>query len=285
MNFDGRIVMFNRKQKRIEALESSLKVLQEEKEQALLKVLELEQQNSALREQKIELENEVAGYQQAAAAITAIDYSQTISQLNESLKDLVGQDQWIIDNINGINKIGLSVKNIAKSAEDDISNLSITTHDTGSVISKFTLSFEELLDKVKSIESISGQISNIASQTELLSLNASIESARAGEAGRGFTVVADEIKKLAANTSGLLSSIQKTVQEVYNLAITAKQQAEELNKGRADSHAVAKEAQGGFEKVAATVEDIFNRIADIKMQGEKHLSLSQEIINKVNTIS
>jgi len=63
------------------------------------------------------------------------------------------------------------------------------------------------------IENMNFTIQQIAEKVNMLSLNASIEAARAGEYGRGFSVVAQEISKLAEQTTTSAATISDLVAE------------------------------------------------------------------------
>lgn len=79
---------------------------------------------------------------------------------------------------------------------------------------------EQQIKEAKSVEQISELTKNIidiADQTSLLALNANIEAARAGEQGRGFSIVAQEVAKLADNTTVTANEIQQASSKVIEV--------------------------------------------------------------------
>ncbi|WP_285861645.1 methyl-accepting chemotaxis protein [Brevibacillus sp. MER 51] len=65
---------------------------------------------------------------------------------------------------------------------------------------------------MEKINLLAEAILTISEQTNLLALNAAIEAARAGDSGRGFSVVADEIRRLATQSSEVVIDIQRIIQ-------------------------------------------------------------------------
>ena len=95
---------------------------------------------------------------------------------------------------------------------------------------------KQIEDYINDINSVLNLVGSIVKQTNLLGLNAAIEAARAGEYGRGFSIVAEEVRKLSANSASSLQDINKVlyntkssingiVNGIEKNAVTTEQQA------------------------------------------------------------
>ena len=73
---------------------------------------------------------------------------------------------------------------------------------------------QHLVEAVRNIGKVAVFISEVSHQTNLLALNATIEAARSGAAGVGFAVVAQEVKRLAAQSAEAADEIKSCIDEV-----------------------------------------------------------------------
>lgn len=128
-------------------------------------------------------------------------------------------------------------------------------------------------------------ITNISKQTNLLALNAAIEAARAGEFGRGFSIVADEIRKLADESSKATKNIAALIEDNQQKSVKAVQAVNSVEKivlGGVDN------ANGIIEKmdgIITNIDDIVNKVGIIKKINSKQAMMMEEMAASVEVMA
>jgi methyl-accepting chemotaxis protein len=218
---------------------------------------------------------------------------------DESISEMVtGMDQASVS-VQSVSDLAASTKEytaLGSSMMDQtmkqMTNIQHSSETTAKVV-------HSLGERSEEISQIVGLITTIADQTNLLALNAAIEAARAGEAGKGFAVVADEVRKLAEDSSvaanqirEVIVAIQLEVVEAVNAMKVSTSTVEEgielVKKSEDNFHGISsmiENVSAQTENISAVIEQLSANTVSIKEQIDEVAALSVDSSDKAQTVA
>lgn len=226
--------------------------------------------------------NSSARAQQQSTVVAA-----NAEQASASMVTIASSTEQLMGSINEINR---QVKQSSEFAEKAVDKSRIMTDQ-----------IDKLASASKKIEEINKLIRDVAFQTNLLAFNATIEAARAGQAGRSFSIVADEVKRLADQTSEATSEVEtqiediqsviknsvssnreisETITEVNSISSAIAVSVQEQNEATKEiARSIDEVAQGTLE-VSAKISDVSEATTEVQNMSTQVLSASTELMQQ-----
>lgn len=179
-------------------------------------------------------------------------------------------------------EMGVETGKVAKDGSEAVQAAAQSMNEIKNVSDEVSSMVDDLTSASEKISIIVKTITTIADQTNLLALNAAIEAARAGEHGKGFAVVADEVRKLAEQSSsaaGEIGSLVKNIQvKTKNVAHATREAGVITSKGAEKAQVV----RGFLDRILESVTNLKTLVGEISESTEMQSASVEEIVASIN---
>ncbi|MUK88295.1 HAMP domain-containing protein [Ornithinibacillus sp. L9] len=194
--------------------------------------------------------------QTATSSETSVDYFKTMKDKIDSM----------ITNMSEVFHRADEMNHSAMYGEKSMEKLITTIRTFETDFEDLTATIHQVHHSSHSISQLVGLIQGIAEQTKLLSLNASIEAARAGEAGNGFAVVANEVGKLAEQSSSAAVQITETIANMEDLTTSASDEFDKMLSKTKSTLDISDESKQSIDNLMVEIANVSSELQG--MQGE-----------------
>ena len=208
-----------------------------------------------------------------------------LEETNASLEEIASSANLIYEKSDEASQLS---NNALKATQIGSSNLIIASNSVLNV-QKSSIEMESVIkslsDSSNEIGGIINIITGISEQTNLLALNAAIEAARAGEQGKGFAVVADEVRKLAAETKLSAENVTTLVGTLISESNRALKSVENEKKQVVESVENINKTSDEFERILEKISLVTELMGNISSMVSVQTEVTDDIAKAVSEIT
>ena len=218
-------------------------------------------------------------------ALGTTSQAQDIGEGVEAINNLAGKIENIGHLANEMGSISNDANKLSEYGLKVMSTLTAKTEEANTSTGEVANVIDDMDKSTAEIGSITETINSIAEQTNLLALNAAIEAARAGESGRGFSVVADEIRKLAEQSTSATKQIQGLVEEIKSKSQLAVKSMHNTRTVVTEQTNAVNETRDIFNKILNSVKVIIDETKEIEVSITDTNKNKDAIVDRMQSIS
>lgn len=187
----------------------------------------------------------------------------SIQSIMNEIQDIVRATLQIEENINHADQASRLALKVAQEGDISMAEANLQMNQIHHSVESTSQIISSLGEKSAIIGSIVETIKAISDQTNLLALNAAIEAARAGEHGRGFSVVAEEVRKLAEQSTLSSAQIEHIIADIKT-SLDEAISSMSTEKGVVQSGSLAiQEAQQAFTRIKESTQIVNQQIQEV----------------------
>ncbi|KAA0965015.1 methyl-accepting chemotaxis protein [Sporosarcina sp. ANT_H38] len=201
-----------------------------------------------------------------------------------AMEETAGGIQQIADSANTASESSLTASLAAEQGNKVVQQVIAQMQLINTSVEQIEETINGLHANSNKISDIVNIITAIAEQTNLLALNAAIEAARAGEHGKGFAVVADEVRRLAEQSSQSAKEIFQLINMIQtdsNASVTVMEKGKEDVKVGMD---YTNEVGQIFKRIVQSADEVADQIREISAASQEISASSEEVVASVNNI-
>ncbi|WP_170119483.1 methyl-accepting chemotaxis protein [Tumebacillus permanentifrigoris] len=194
----------------------------------------------------------------------------------------------------GAEKIAEYAKHVSDSTRDALykadngtATVGVAMHQMESIntsVGQLAEMIQHLGTSSNEIGELTQTITTIANQTNLLALNAAIEAARAGEHGRGFAVVADEVRKLAEQSSVSAEHIGQVIGKIQTETAQAGLTMEHATSEVAHGIQIVSEAGQAFAEIQTAILHVQEKIDQVTEYSQRMASGTLLVVDSIDQV-